>query len=206
MQTSVAGVGLLSVAPLLKAPFGRLFAIRGQDRYSLSEYLKDFPEDKVDTKIDYLRGSQEALPWQAHVGRFFEEVLFKLPVPVRGSIVEFGTYDCVSFERLCAKYSASRCVGYDIYEYKPHHRQIITDIRTLSAKDDQPVAFGWSNASMWMSSPRSKKAAYNYLMRNVVVGGYLLEDAIRRIPNDITFPGFVSVYSDKQLLLMKRVS
>ena len=36
-----------------------------------------------------------------YVNKFYEEIIFDLPVPEKGKILVLGTHNCISFDKLC---------------------------------------------------------------------------------------------------------
>lgn len=182
-----------------------LNAPSGQNSYSYSDLLLLSENDKVDKKRNYLEAWEEKSQWSSMIEAFFQGVLFNLNLP-QGMIVEIGTYQAESFNKLCQRYGLKRCLGFEIFPYVQHPSVVIQDIRQIGSEFDRPIAFGWNNASNWEGSPRSKLAALKYLTRNIVKDGYLLEDSLPDIPYDIHIPNFKIVWQNHTLILLQRIA
>lgn len=178
---------------------------RGQNFYDLNTLYHLFQQDKVDLDKCYLSDWQGADSWHEMVDSFFKQILFKLKMP-EGWIVEIGTHKAISFNKLCSEYGQNRCLGFDICPYVYHPAVVVKDIRSIGSEYDRPVAFGWNNASNWEGSPRSKVAALQFLTRNIVNGGFLLDDSLPDMPHDVILPEFKTVWSNQTLVLLQKVS
>lgn len=179
--------------------------VQGQNFYDFKTLLSLYHRDKIDNRQNYLTNWLDEQTWHEMTDSFFENVLYKLNLP-EGWLVEIGTYKNYSFEKLYTKYGAHRCLGFEAFPYKQHPGVIIKDIRTIKSDYDRPIAFGWNNASNWEGSPRSKLAALQYLTKNIVKDGYLLEDSLPDLPHDIILRDFKVVWQNKSLVLLQRTS
>lgn len=159
--------------------------------------------DRVDQCLRYLEHSDMS-EWNQTVRKFFAEVLFLQPVPEQGWIVELGTFRCASFQLLCQHFGLERCVGYDVINYANHPRVIEKDVRSLGPEDDRPIAIGWNDVSDWKHSPKSKAAGADYLLRNMVVGGFYIDEDLASIPKDLDLAQYELVFSQKYLSLFRR--
>lgn len=92
----------------------------------------------------------------------------------------------------------------DIYNYQSHPQKIIADVRSYS--QTHSIALGWNQTSRWSANPSSKLAAHMFLRKNIVIGGYLIEDNLKWMPHDIEIHGFELVYEDKNFSVLKKVS
>lgn len=157
--------------------------------------------DKVDLNPRYLENANMSA-WQNEVDNFFKNVLFNLDIP-KGFIVEFGTFRCVSFNKLIKHFGQDRCFGFDIVNYENHPNVVECDVRTdLKFNLISNMAFAWNDISEWHGSPESKLAILNYTNKKLVPGGYYMDDALHRIPNN-NRPNYELVYSMGNITLWK---
>ncbi len=194
----------LSVIPF-KSMVNTFVETKGENDFDTRSLYELFPKDKIDLSPNYLKHWNEESLWHEEIDSFFENVLSVIDIP-EGWIVEVGTYKARSFKKFCSRFGVERCLGFEAYPYVQHPAIVVKDIRSVNREFDRPVAFGWNNASNWEGSPRSKLAALNYLTRNIVKGGYLLEDSLPDLPRDIVLSDFKVVCQSQKLVLLQRVS
>lgn len=137
----------------------------------------------VDRKRRYVE-ERDMSGWERSVQELFERYIFQLEVPSHGAIVELGTARGVNFQRLCEHFGEARCIGYDVVNYARHARVVEADVRELDPTSAGPVALGFNDLSDWSQSPASKRAGFDYLVGNIVPGGYYVDatltDELRR--------------------------
>ena len=109
-----------------------------------------------------------------YVNRFYEDIVFNLDIPDDGFIVVLGTYNCVSFEKLCQKYGPERCIGYDLHNPKNHPRVIIKNGMELNATDNIPIAFCHNDFGGFQHTPELKIHGQNWAAKNFVRNGIFL--------------------------------
>jgi hypothetical protein len=130
--------------------------------------------DHVDVDPRYV-ASVDMTGWERVVREFLDDCVFPRRLPPHGRVVELGTARGLNFDRLCRRYGAERCLGFDVVNYSGHPRVREVDVRRLGPADDVPIAFGWNDLSDWELSPESKRAGMDFLRRNLVVGGYYMD-------------------------------
>tara|TARA_B100002019_G_scaffold135269_1_gene116622 strand:- start:19112 stop:19690 length:579 start_codon:yes stop_codon:yes gene_type:complete len=130
-----------------------------------------------------------------YVNRFYEDIVFNLDIPNEGYIVVLGTYKCVSFEKLCKKYGAERCIGYDLHNPTNHPRVIIKNGLELSSEDNIPIAFCHNDFGGFQHTPKLKIHGQKWAAQNIIPGGYFLGNSsqnsinfdIEKLMSDIGF-------------------
>ena len=109
-----------------------------------------------------------------YVNSFYKDIVFDLEIPADGYIVVTGTARCVSFDLLCNKFGADRCIGFDLYNPTDHPRVTIKDCLELCEQDDIPIAFAHNDVGNMLYTPELKIHTHKWLAKNIVKGGWLL--------------------------------
>ncbi len=139
--------------------------------------------DMVDYNIRYSENYDQSW-WFQEADLFFKEYIWPLQdVPQHGKIVEMGVLYGGRFKQLQKKFGVDRCLGFDVVNYSNLQNIQLTDVRSLTEENDFEIAFGWNDISNWQDSPNSKSAAFLFLTRNIVPGGYFLD--LNPIPSSL---------------------
>ena len=109
-----------------------------------------------------------------YVNKFYEEIIFDLPVPEKGKILVLGTHNCISFDKLCKHFGYDRCVGFDLFNPQNHPSVIIKDCEYISDKDDMELAFCHNDIGSFWQTPQLKLHCQNWAAKNIIKGGYFL--------------------------------
>ena len=108
-----------------------------------------------------------------------------------------GTHNGKVFDAWCRHWGYWRCIGYDLINDSGHERVQEIDVRELGAQDGISVALAWNDIGSWRRTPEARSTSYDWLKRQIVPGGYLLErgDAIAGWPlsKDLEIAGFEPV-------------
>lgn len=148
--------------------------------------------DKVDDNKRYLEFSDMSW-WQIQIDNFFNEILFELNDIPEGYIIEFGTFKCVSLNKLIKKYGEARCFGFDIINYINHPNVKETDVRKLNTDYDVPIAIAINDLGNWRTSPESRNAVLDFATRNIVSAGYYVDNRLAFIPADLISKKFTLI-------------
>ncbi len=163
-------------------------------------------KDKVDRSLFYFEEFSSGKAKQKGFESFLQNVLWKLFLPKEGKIVEFGTWDGGTFEKLCHHFGEERCLGFDAAPYIEKNNILVKDVRTLGESDNFPISFAWNDVSTWYGSTSSKLKVAQFCSENLVKGGYLLDVNLDRIPSNIQFIGYEVVLEYKKLTLFRKIS
>jgi hypothetical protein len=164
-------------------------------RKTVADLLASVPHDKADRNKSYLRGTDMS-DWHSEVHPFLEKLGNLDLVPAYGRIVEMGSYQGHSLQKLNSVFGADRVIGLDIHAYTKNPQILIGDIRSeVSPLRDGPAALVWNDVSNWNNSPRSKIAAFEWAKRNLVTGGIYVDDAMKNLPIDLDLRGFSLIFS-----------
>ena len=144
---------------------------------------------------------------------FFEDIIFNLEIPDEGFIVVLGTYKCVSFQKLCDKYGADRCIGYDLHNPSNHPRVIIKDGITLGSEDNIPIAFCHNDFGGFQHTPKLKMHGQRWAAKNMVSGGVFLGNSnqnslnldIEKIMTDLNFKNTILADLPKETADLSRL-
>jgi hypothetical protein len=109
-----------------------------------------------------------------YVNKFYEEIIFDLPLPDEGKILVLGTHNCVSFDKLCKYFGYDRCIGYDLFNPKKHPSVIIKDCEELSDADNLDLAFCHNDIGSFWKTPELKLHCQEWAAKNIIKGGYFL--------------------------------
>ena len=162
--------------------------------------------DKVDQELNYLSSPSETLlEKQAKFAKFLNDQVFNMKLP-KGYVVELGVWKCDTYKLFEKQYGPQRCKGYDIYNYTNRKDLHIEDVRKISQKESYPIALGRNHASSWQDSFMSRYAGLEFLVKNTVVGGFILEASLDMIPKNVAIYGFEHHLSYKKVSILKKVS
>jgi len=109
-----------------------------------------------------------------YVNDFYTKIVFNLDIPDDGYIVVAGTARAVSFDLLCQRFGADRCIGYDLYNPSEHPRVFIKDCMELNQQDNIPIAFAHNDIGSLSHTPELKIKTHKWLASNIIDGGYVL--------------------------------
>ncbi len=129
-------------------------------------------------------------------------------VPDTGYILELGVNRCVSFNELCDIFDRKRCVGFDLENITKHPRVVTVDIRNM---DDvlYPAALCVNEVGGWTVTPESRKAAYDWMIGNMLPGGIVIEHSNEYagwdITEDLKDKGFKVVWMGPIHIVMKKL-
>ncbi len=104
----------------------------------------------------------------------FRAALFPLNLP-DGYVVMFGTHNCKVFQSWCDHWGEDRCLGFELYNDENHPRIVVMDVRNLGKWCSTPVALCWNDIGSWERTPEARRRSYDWVKKNVVVGGYYME-------------------------------
>jgi len=90
-----------------------------------------------------------------------------------GFIVELGVNGCQSFNVLCKIFKPVRCIGFDLENVMSHPNVRVCDIRTLNR--EIPMALCVNEVGGWKVTPKSRQAAFDWAVKNIVPDGLLIE-------------------------------
>lgn len=205
-QASLVGMG----AALLDNPLGAWLKKTAQQISRVSEntfgqLLTLFGHDKIDRNLHYAASADFSL-WHQEIHHYFREVLPHLNVPEEGAIVELGVFNGQSSAILKSIFGPVRYLGIDAVKRVPDDHVYEIDVRDMGSQFDQPIAFGWNDISTWAGSPRSRRAASDFIRRNLLIGGYYLEEGLSRLPADFSMEGLEIVHSAPLFTVFKRIS
>ena len=162
--------------------------------------------DKIDECINYLMHCPDQEKRQREFcEEFLKERVFPISLP-DGFVVELGVWKCGTYDFLINQYGKSRCRGYDIYNYMGRSDIIVKDVRNFYSSDDLPIALGRNHVSSWADSFSSRWAGLKFLTRNLVLGGYLIESAVHRIPRNVRLSGFKIIVQYKNTMILQKMS
>lgn len=132
----------------------------------------------------------------------------EIRVPHTGYILELGVNGCVSFNELCDMFDAKRCVGFDLENITQHPRVVTVDIRNM---DDvmYPAALCVNEVGGWTVTPESRKAAYDWMIGNMLPEGVVIEHSNEyagwEIKEDLQAKGFKVVWMGPIHIVMKKL-
>ncbi len=109
-----------------------------------------------------------------YVNKFYEEIIFELPLPKEGKILVLGTHNCVSFDKLCHHFGYDRCIGYDLFNPKKHPSVVIKDCEELKDDDKLELAFCHNDIGSFWKTPELKLHCQEWAAKKIVKGGYFL--------------------------------
>ena len=133
-----------------------------------------------------------------------------LSVPSNGKIVEIGIWKGHVYEKLKTKYTAERCIGFDIHDYLNNDDSsvVIGDFRTINSSYDQDVALVYNGCGGWDTNSSSKQAGLDYAYRNLVSGGYYIDLAFfwqePHIPDMTQYPDFIDATGESDIFKIYR--
>ena len=99
----------------------------------------------------------------------FNNVLPKLSIPEEGKVVQLGTALGISFDILYKQFG-DRSLGVDLWNPLNHPNIIEMDMYILK---DMPLAFCNVNVGNFKHTPKLRKYAIDYAIRNTVKGGVI---------------------------------
>lgn len=161
-------------------------------------------KDKVDSEGAYY-AQATFKNWHQQVHALLNDLKRDHLVPQNGAIVELGTYKGKTSAVMKTLFGKNRYVGYDIAPWNNDPCVIIKDVRHLDASDDQPIALGFSDTSNWSGSPRSRKAASDFIRKNLVPGGIYIEEGLSMLPSDFDMTNLKILRSEKYYTVFTRV-
>ena len=109
-----------------------------------------------------------------YVNKFYEEIIFDLPVPEIGKILVLGTHNCISFDKLCKHFGYDRCVGFDLFNPNNHPCVVTRDCDDLTEEDNFEIAFCHNDMGGFWKTPQLKLHCQNWAAKNIIKGGYFL--------------------------------
>ena len=96
-----------------------------------------------------------------------------LKVPEKDWIIELGVNRCESFNVLCEMFGKSRCRGFDLENVTKNPLVRCCDIRKFD--EIIPTALCVNEIGGWKVTPESRRAAFDWAVKNIVSGGLLIE-------------------------------
>ncbi len=140
-------------------------------------------DDEASFAARFYREDWQAGAYQTDRLRMSREVLFPLTLP-NGHVLMLGTHNTRIFDAWCSHWGYRRCTGFDLINDTGHPRVEEVDVRHLGPGDDMDVALAWNDIGSWKRTPEARRASYDWLKRQILPGGYLLErgDAVAGWP------------------------
>lgn len=129
-------------------------------------------------------------------------------VPDTGYILELGVNGCVSFNELCDIFDTKRCVGFDLENVTNHPRVAVVDVRKMDGAL-YPAALCVNEVGGWTVTPESRKAAYDWMISNMLPEGVIIEHSDEYagwdITEDLKDKGFKVVWMGPIHIVMKKL-
>ena len=202
--------GLLALVPLAGRYLGGIFRPAQNDdkNYkktygkSYDQLLSSYRQDKIDRNPQYLN-SYDFTNWHREIHDFFRNKLTR-HLPITGQVVELGVFKGHSSQILKDKFGEERFLGVDSHRYGDVEGVQIADIRNFADLKDK-AALVWNDISSWEGSPRSRKAAFHWAVRNLKVGGIYIDESMKKMPADLNLSGLNLLYSGQNFSVFRKV-
>lgn len=124
-----------------------------------------------DTAFDYWSEEIKSIASWSYKSCIYHRCLWKhIKIPNNGSVVQLGVGPGLSLEILYQQFG-DRVYGVDIYNIFDHPLVRLCDVRNL---DDDNLAYVHCNVGNFTNTPKIRKLALEYSLRNLVSGGYCL--------------------------------
>ena len=131
---------------------------------------EDLIIDSEHAKNFWFEQNKKYMGWKNKACVYHRAIFEKINVPDRGDCVQLGTGFAMSLEILSHRFPG-RTWGIDLLNYMEHPLVRTIDIREL---EDIKLAYVHCNIGHFESTPKIRKFALEYSLKNLVSGGFCL--------------------------------